>query len=608
MSESDQNVAIGSWEQLPESSHNLLPVLPTDGEKDGAFVGLVLLLAPQIFLELPTWSRQGASGDFVFLLLLFAIFGGSIFVVVLQVHRRSRRRAQLRVNEELALSAPDRFVLYLRSFRSSGYTMVRNYHPQWTVRHLTGVMWDIELALSWSMVPKLPVVAVGHTPGSLGAAKLTTTDDRWQSAVLELMERAQAIVVVPDARDGTLWELEAILDTPRFSDKCIVVMPPRQKGWRRKLGGEQSTDSMWCEVKARLGTRIAVPEYNEVGALLRHNVCEHRLEEFAVGDFSPENLRAAVVGCISRTAGFASPVRNATESLKESFLGSLSPIWLSVFSGIFAVAAWANRGGDLDPWLIAIPAASLILFGMEAGRYGVVRSSKWYRRFVFYSGAPRVLREHINVGIVAAVILVIRSWIAEPFAISGASMVPTLQIGDFVWVDKNAYGLRMPLTNTKFMDLGRPARGDVIVFRFPPDETQTYVKRVVGLPGDEIRVDNGVLYVNGARVVQQPIGRFTGEGSNAEATGSELLNESLGINKHRILAIGARRSRDNETWLVPEGHYFVLGDHRDNSEDSRRWGTVPEENLVGRVFFVWWHWDWKLRGYVQWTRVGTTVH
>ncbi len=204
------------------------------------------------------------------------------------------------------------------------------------------------------------------------------------------------------------------------------------------------------------------------------------------------------------------------------------------------------------------------------------------------------------------VILLIRSFLVEPFTIPSASMVPSLLIGDFILVNKYAYGLRLPVANTKILDLGGPERGDVVVFRYPLNEKQNYVKRLIGLPGDEIRYDQHMVYVNGQPAAQRSVGRYVGQGSNAESTGAELRIENLVGVEHQILTISGRE-RGGASWVVPDGQFFVMGDNRDNSQDSRAWGMVPEQNLVGRAFFVWMHWDWKLPGFVSWRRLGTTV-
>ena len=204
-------------------------------------------------------------------------------------------------------------------------------------------------------------------------------------------------------------------------------------------------------------------------------------------------------------------------------------------------------------------------------------------------------------------VLLIRSFFVEPFTIPSSSMVPTLLIGDFILVNKYTYGVRLPVARTKILDIGLPERGDVVVFRPPAYPNKNYVKRLVGLPGDKISYVNDTLYVNGVPMQQMPVGRYFGEGLNSESTGWDLRTETLVDKEHQILIRGGRNMLPGGPWEIPAGHYFMMGDNRDNSEDSRVWGLVPEENLVGRAFFVWWHWDWKIRGFVAWDRIGMKV-
>jgi signal peptidase I len=199
-------------------------------------------------------------------------------------------------------------------------------------------------------------------------------------------------------------------------------------------------------------------------------------------------------------------------------------------------------------------------------------------------------------------------------------MMPTLLTGDFILVNKFSYGLRLPVLRTKILDTGAPERGDVVVFRYPVDPTQDYIKRVVGLPGDEISYHGHELRVNGELVASTPTGTYAGQGSGREMTGAEVLTESLGGVQHRVLqwplAPYARRPGDG-TWRVPEGHYFMMGDNRDNSTDSRvksAVGFVPLENFIGRaeiIFFSaavdepdalrWWApWTWPFD--IRWNR------
>lgn len=210
---------------------------------------------------------------------------------------------------------------------------------------------------------------------------------------------------------------------------------------------------------------------------------------------------------------------------------------------------------------------------------------------------------------VLLVVLVLRSFIAEPFRIPSNSMMPTLLTGDFILVNKFAYGIRLPAIDTKVIPIGEPERGDVVVFRYPKDPTQDYIKRVVGLPGDVVAYRDKVLTVNGERVVTVPDSTFVGVGSGREMTGAKLHHEQLGTRDHLIL-VDPRIQRGHigeGSWTVPPGHYFAMGDNRDNSEDSRYWGFVPEENLVGKAFFIWMNWDGK-NGGVDFSRIGTVIH
>ncbi len=206
-------------------------------------------------------------------------------------------------------------------------------------------------------------------------------------------------------------------------------------------------------------------------------------------------------------------------------------------------------------------------------------------------------------------VLVLRSFIAEPFRIPSNSMMPTLLTGDFILVNKFAYGIRLPAIDTKIIPIGEPERGDVVVFRYPKDTTQDYIKRVVGLPGDVVEYRNKVLKVNGKVVANVQQSTYVGLGSGREMTGAELRTEQLGEVEHDIL-IDPRIQRGplgEGRWVVPEGHYFAMGDNRDNSQDSRYWGFVPEKNLVGPAFLIWMNWDGK-NGGIDFSRIGTVIH
>ncbi|MDG1496279.1 MAG: signal peptidase I [Porticoccaceae bacterium] len=186
---------------------------------------------------------------------------------------------------------------------------------------------------------------------------------------------------------------------------------------------------------------------------------------------------------------------------------------------------------------------------------------------------------------VLGLVLVLRSFVVEPFQIPSSSMVPTLKVGDFILVNKWTYGIRLPVLRTKIIELNSPQRGDVMVF-FPPHEERYFIKRVIGLPGDEIHVLGGVLYINGNKMSQKIL---DGE---EPAPRSVVMTEDLeGLEHAMQRRILPTRLSQNFTAVVPEGHYFMMGDNRDNSSDSRVWGPVPEERIVGRAFARWMFWD-----------------
>ena len=204
------------------------------------------------------------------------------------------------------------------------------------------------------------------------------------------------------------------------------------------------------------------------------------------------------------------------------------------------------------------------------------------------------------------VVLVLRSFVAEPFRIPSGSMMPTLLVGDFILVNKFAYGLRLPVLNNKIVELGEPQRGDVVVFRYPEDPSIDYIKRVVGVPGDRVAYRDKILYINGVAMPQSDIGSYIGVGSGVSSSGAALREEALDGRIHRILVRPGAAGVEGEI-DIPPGHYFMMGDNRDNSKDSRYFGPVHEGNLVGKAFLIWMNWD-GVAGGVDWERLGQTIH
>lgn len=213
---------------------------------------------------------------------------------------------------------------------------------------------------------------------------------------------------------------------------------------------------------------------------------------------------------------------------------------------------------------------------------------------------------------VILIVLLLRSFLVEPFKIPSGSMMPTLVAGDFILVNKFSYGIRLPVLNAKIIEIGSPQRGDVVVFRYPINPKVDYIKRIVGLPGDRISYQNKRLFVNGEEVTQTPMGYYQGVGSGSNMNGASVRIENLPGKEHQILI---RQNQPNHQYpclamgeyIIPAGHYFAMGDNRDNSNDSRFWCAVPDENLVGKAFFIWMNWEVG-EAAIGWNRIGSSIN
>lgn len=206
---------------------------------------------------------------------------------------------------------------------------------------------------------------------------------------------------------------------------------------------------------------------------------------------------------------------------------------------------------------------------------------------------------------VILLVLILRSFLFEPFRIPSGSMMPTLLVGDFILVNKFAYGIRIPVIEKEIIDFGSPERGDAAVFRFPLDPSLDYIKRVIGLPGDEIAYIGKTLAINGEKIEKLPKGIYDGEDSELLYPTAEAFEEQLGNHRFSILE-QSQKPGDGDFTTVPDGHYFVMGDNRDNSNDSRFWGFVPADNLVGRADRIWMSWDSEDTR-VRWERIGEKI-
>ncbi len=212
------------------------------------------------------------------------------------------------------------------------------------------------------------------------------------------------------------------------------------------------------------------------------------------------------------------------------------------------------------------------------------------------------LESLIVIGLLA---FVIRSFIVAPFKIPSSSMVPTLEVGDYLFVLRYSYGLRIPFTDVQLVP--SPAkRGDIVVFDYPEDRSKDYIKRVVGIPGDHIVYRYNHLWVNGKEMPLQKIGVRSYHLGNGQSVISTEYSEQLFDVRHHVLRNGDRSLKDGE-WTVPAGHYMVLGDNRNNSRDSRFWGFVPQKYLVGKAAIIWWSWD-AVESWPRFARIGTILH
>lgn len=300
-----------------------------------------------------------------------------------------------------------------------------------------------------------------------------------------------------------------------------------------------------------------------------------------------------------------------SQAQKALSLGSDAgfPVWLRLLSGLLLVswmllfvAVYVKRDGDFALILVALVLFCGVVslsdrFVFRQRRVAMmgatsvqqtlarIRSETDKQAMIDWAETDYVAAEYAKSFFpVLLIVLVLRSFLMEPFKIPSASMVPTLEVHDFILVNKFAYGLRLPVMGTKLLAISDPQRGDVMVF-FPPNDNRYFIKRVIGLPGDEIRLENNVLYINGVLMEQQPL-----RVDNSSWPPVMVMTENLQPLEHLIQRFTVPTAHGQYQAKVPPGHYFMMGDNRDNSSDSRFWGMVPESNVVGKAVYVWMHW------------------
>ena len=256
---------------------------------------------------------------------------------------------------------------------------------------------------------------------------------------------------------------------------------------------------------------------------------------------------------------------------------------------------------DFSFVLVALAALTGVIWGLDRWLFAAGRHARGVAK------DPVLVDYARSFFPVIVIVLVLRSFLYEPFRIPSDSMMPTLVHGDFIFVNKWRYGMRLPVVNTKVVDIDMPERGDVVVFRKPTDPSLVLIKRLVGMPGDTVQVIGTGVWINGKPSRIEVGELYTGPKSE-QYPFTQVGVEHLGDAAHAVLLVQTRAGMEGE-WQVPAGHYFMMGDNRNNSQDSRYpdVGYVPEANIIGKAEAIWLSFDPDRRWHLLWDRMGTGI-
>ncbi|MBF0627895.1 MAG: signal peptidase I [Magnetococcales bacterium] len=273
---------------------------------------------------------------------------------------------------------------------------------------------------------------------------------------------------------------------------------------------------------------------------------------------------------------------------------------------LFLIAALFVFGNTVSMGSYTIPDAShgwggvIALFLLGMGVFLLFKGEQ------FLEGGSVVAEYYEAIAMAVAIAFMVRTFVVEPFKIPSGSMIPTLLVGDYLFVNKTAYGYRLPFTQQRIFMGDGPKRGEIAVFEYPKDPTKDYIKRIVALPGDRVAYREKRLFVNGQLVAQQLEGNYTYVNEYEQKIESQRLVEKFGDQPHSILVRPFANMDQITDEKIPPDHYFVMGDNRDNSNDSRYWGVVPAHRLVGRAVVLFWSWD-RIDNKPRWERVGQMI-